>query len=990
MGIQASGLIDGNGVNDVFTYTPAAPALTLVSAAAFLPAPIPGNSFTTSVSGDGSYSVFTSTGTNLVADQINPHSAATVNVFLFDKNTNTVQLVNHVSGLPTTSGDGGLNYKGQPDYQAPIAALQPVLSADGSVVAFTSYDNNLLPGEAESEPNPNEFPWETLNYSCVYLYNTQTGQITLVNHAAGTPNTIGDYASSPAVSDNGQYVAYVYDGAGSEPVVGVGPADQGVGAIALYNSLTDTTTRITSLNAQNTGSASDPSISGDGRFVTYLNQGNVYVFDNTTGQTTLVSHDVNSSTTPARAASTDAVISDDGSTIAFVSSATDLVTGQAPSSFTNVFRYANNGSGAISLVSGVACSLTVGGNGNSDSPAIDGNGSYIAFRSDATNILSGQTGATSNIFEFNTQAHTQALVSAQAGSSTIAAGGSSEPVIDGDGHLVSYTSTAGNLVPGQSGPVGVENVFIWLRQTGANILASGQNGSPTLTGNADSDDPVLTRDSFPVFSSVATNLLPGVGGTSVAYLNTLVQLVLSNNLLADQSPAGTTVGNLGITGSLYAGAYLPPAYSLPAGNDNAAFRLGSNANGETLVTFVATNYASQSSYQVNVHVDIGFGDESALFPVVVAAPSPPRPVADLIGQENGVWWLSASNGSAFLPPGGSVNFGSAAANSAAAAWVDVQVGDFDGTSAGELAGRVAQTGQWWVAVPNGTGGFTTTVWANWAPLAWQHVLVGDFSGDGKTDLAAMEPDNGTWWVARSTGNGFATSSWANWAPLNWLHVVAGDFSGDGKTDLAAMEPDNGVWWVGVSTGNGFATSAWGRWTPDYSLLTWDVVVGDFNGDRQTDLAGFDEQGGNWWVAASTGASFVTSLWAHWTADSAAATWQDWRVGDFQGNGKDQIAGFLVGSTSKNGQWTVFYANPTGTGFYGQVWATWYAVPGQVDWVNVVVGDFNGDGQTDIAARLAQSGEWWVNLSSGVSFVSQRWTIWSPAVNWVNVDSGRFT
>jgi FG-GAP-like repeat len=199
---------------------------------------------------------------------------------------------------------------------------------------------------------------------------------------------------------------------------------------------------------------------------------------------------------------------------------------------------------------------------------------------------------------------------------------------------------------------------------------------------------------------------------------------------------------------------------------------------------------------------------------------PQPPAESLIGQTGAQWWLSATNNGSngFLPPSGAVNFGSAAANTAAAQWVDVQVGDFDGNSSGELAGRVAQTGQWWVAVPNGAGGFTTTVWANWAPLSWQHVLAGDFNGDGKTDLAAMEPDNGTWWVAVSTGTGFTTSAWANWAPLNWLHVVAGDFNGDGKTDIAAMEPDNGEWWVAAAnpTGNGFATSAWGGWTPDHA------------------------------------------------------------------------------------------------------------------------------------------------------------------------------
>jgi FG-GAP-like repeat len=367
--------------------------------------------------------------------------------------------------------------------------------------------------------------------------------------------------------------------------------------------------------------------------------------------------------------------------------------------------------------------------------------------------------------------------------------------------------------------------------------------------------------------------------------------------------------------------------------------------------------------------------------------------ASLVGQItlDGEWWLGVSNGSnAFT--NSRVDFGSPAANTAAAAWVDVQVGDFDGNSSAELAGRVAQTGQWWVAVPNGTAGFTTTVWTTWAPLNWQHVLVGDFNGDGKTDLAAMEPGTGHWWVALSNGNGFATTLWASWAPLNYLHVVAGDFNGDGKTDLAAMEPDNGTWWVGVAnpTGTAFATSAWGGWTPDHAGWTWDVEVGDFTGNGKDDLAGFLEQTGGWYVAASTGSLFQTTPWAAWSADTASASWQDLLVGDFMGNGKDQIAGLRVGGP-QSGQWMVNGVNAAGTGFNPQLWTTWVVVPGQVDWVDVVVGDFNGDGKADIAGRYAETGQWWVNLSSGSSFNpgSAPWTTWSTSVNWVNVLSGPF-
>jgi Tol biopolymer transport system component len=605
--LLGAGLLDGNGVNDVFTFLPAASAGTLVSAAAFQPPPTPGTSFTASVNDDGRFSVFTSTATNLVPNQVNPHSSATVNVFLYDRVWNTVRLVNHVPGLPNTSGDGGLNYHGEPADQRPDPSLRPVISDDGSFVAFVSYDNNLVAGEDQFQANLP--PWLLTNHLCVYLYETQTGEVRLVNHAPGAPAAIDLQASSPAVSRDGRYVVYLSfdDGAFAEA------------SLRMWDRVLDTTTTIAFLAP---GAAPHAVLSGDGRFVAYEDNGDVYVYDSYFDETTLVSHNSDSPTTPANGISTDPVISTDGSAIAFVSGASDVVAGQVPGFFTNVFVYQNDGSGVVRLVSGVNGSATVGGDGNSDSPAIDGDGSSIAYRSDATDLI-GTPVFGSNIYQYRVGVG-QTLISARAGSSTTGAGGAAEPVTDDDGHLVSYVSTAGDLVAGQSGLPGVQNVYLWLRQTGANILASGQDGSPILTGNADSDAPLLPRahvataSSFPVFSSRATNLVHGVGGNSVAYINTLVQLKLSSNVILDGSQAGSLVGVLNVA-SLLAGQYLPPVYRL-ATDSKTSFDLAGGAGGTGLVTRFLASYAARASYVVTVHFDIGLGDTTALLMVYVAAP----------------------------------------------------------------------------------------------------------------------------------------------------------------------------------------------------------------------------------------------------------------------------------------------------------------------------------------------------------------------------------
>src|SRR5262249_7131402 len=69
------------------------------------------------------------------------------------------------------------------------------------------------------------------------------------------------------------------------------------------------------------------------------------------------------------------------------------------------------------------------------------------------------------------------------------------------------------------------------------------------------------------------------------------------------------------------------------------------------------------------------------------------------------------------------------------------------------------------------------------------------------------------------------------------------------------------------------------------------------------------------------------------------------------------------------------------------WATWST---GVTWVDVQVGDFNGDGMADITGRALETGDWWTGLSNGSGFSTTLWATWSTGVTWVDVHVGNFT
>lgn len=254
-----------------------------------------------------------------------------------------------------------------------------------------------------------------------------------------------------------------------------------------------------------------PSLSSDGRYVAYYSEAtnlvsgdtngdnDVFLHDRVTRQTTRVS--VNTNGTQGNANSEYPAISGDGRYIAFTSGATTLVTGDT-NGRTDVFLH-DRVTRQTTLVS--VSSGGTQGNGNSDSPAISGNGRYVAFVSSSTNLVSGGTNGNFHIFVKDTISGTVTLASASTGG-TQGNAHSYTPAISEDDRFVVYASDATNLISSDSN--GQRDIFLYDRDEEWTMRVS----YPNAGGEADGSScyPSISGDGrFVTYWSYATNLVSG-------------------------------------------------------------------------------------------------------------------------------------------------------------------------------------------------------------------------------------------------------------------------------------------------------------------------------------------------------------------------------------------------------------------------------------------------------------------------------------------------
>jgi len=94
----------------------------------------------------------------------------------------------------------------------------------------------------------------------------------------------------------------------------------------------------------------------------------------------------------------------------------------------------------------------------------------------------------------------------------------------------------------------------------------------------------------------------------------------------------------------------------------------------------------------------------------------------------------------------------------------------------------------------------------------------------------------------------ATFTFQQWGQLG-LHgskvVLIGDLNGDGQSDIAAYQASTRQWFVGISTGDSFTFSPTGS---PVTLASWaHPLLADFTGDGVDDIAVYRPFNARWWV-----------------------------------------------------------------------------------------------------------------------------------------------
>ncbi len=468
---------DDNNMSDVFVKDRLTRKLTLVSTNA---AGVIGNRYsagTAPITADGRQIVFQSWANNLVGNDIN--------------NNDDIYHKDLLTGVPTpvsvtTTGV----FPNRPAYS-------PSMSADARYVTFYTAANDLGAGDTNALDD-------------VYLKDRQSGAVTRVSVGPTGALATGGASTIPSISPNGRFIAY------QSSATNLVPGDvNGVSDVIVRDLVTNTNLRASAIDvgARSDGASNDAAISSDGRFVVYASVGSTILSGDTNTVSDVFLHDLSNATTlrasmstagiEGNAASDAATINADGTWIAFRSSASNLVAGDSNARSDVFIR--ERATGIVSRVSTSSAGAQTSSGQALGPVSISASGLLVVFRATDTDLVTGDSNAQEDVFVKDRQSGSVAVVSSDA-TGVFGNGPSTQAVISQDGSRVAFASDASNLVVGDSN--GVRDVFV--KNLGDNIVLRVSSSAAGVAGDAVSSAPSISADGrFVAFVSAASNLVAG-------------------------------------------------------------------------------------------------------------------------------------------------------------------------------------------------------------------------------------------------------------------------------------------------------------------------------------------------------------------------------------------------------------------------------------------------------------------------------------------------
>ena len=381
---RASNLVSGdnNGVADGFLRDTQTETTTLISVSS---AGIRGNGQSNSIAitPDGRYVAFWSAASNLVTGDTNNKA----DVFLRDTQTSLTTRVSVASNGTQGSGDSGTT---------------GAISANGRFITFTSTASNLV-------------STDTNGVQDIFLHDTLTGVTSLISKTSS--GVQGDRPSyRPSISSDGRYVVF------NSEANNLAPGDNNTFFdVFLHDTFTGQTTLV-SRSSQGISGTRDslyPKITPDGKYIIFQSNANnlvvgdvnnfcpvyygalykscydIFLYEVGTQKMTLVS--LSSDGTQGNKASTRPSFSSDSRYIVFLSEADNLVSGDTNGQDDIFFRDLQTGITTLASVS----STDVQGNKDSSYPDISADGRFAVFASESSNLVSGDTNNTCDVFPFD-------------------------------------------------------------------------------------------------------------------------------------------------------------------------------------------------------------------------------------------------------------------------------------------------------------------------------------------------------------------------------------------------------------------------------------------------------------------------------------------------------------------------------------------------------------------------------------------------------------